>query len=263
MEYVKLGPLSVSRFILGSNPFSGFSHQGIERDREMVRFYTVARIKETLRAAEAMGINSMIGRADMHVIRTLREYWDEGGKIQWLAQTCPGVGPTDKVLWDAIEGGCKACHVHGGTMDYLVAQGKADEAERAISVLQGRGMPAGVAGHQVKVFDFAEKNLKADYYMCSYYNPSPRDEKPEHVHGFNEQYLEEDRQAMLGRITTLGRPVIHYKVLGAGRNRPEDAFRVVAANMRAGDMVCVGVMLGDDARQLEQNVEVFGKAMGW
>ena len=98
MKYVKIGSLSVSRFILGSNPFSGFSHQGEARDREMMKFYTSTRIKETLRLAESLGINSVIGRADKHMIRVLMEYWDEGGKIQWLAQTCPGVGPTDMVL---------------------------------------------------------------------------------------------------------------------------------------------------------------------
>jgi len=259
MEYVKLGNLKVSRFILGSNPFSGFSHQGVERDREMVRFYTAARIKEVLQVAEGLGITAMIGRCDHHVMRLLGEYWDEGGKIQWLAQTCPGVGPTEFCVREAMGGGAKACHVHGGVMDFLVAQGKADEAKRGIELLHEHDLPAGVAGHQPRVFEWAEKNLKADYYMCSYYNPSPRDDNPEHVHGFNEQYLEEDRQAMLKTIKGLTKPVIHYKVLGAGRNKPDDAFRVVAANTRPGDMVCVGVMHGDDPGQLEENVRLFEK----
>lgn len=74
MENVMLNHLSISRFILGSNPFSGFSHQGEARDREMMRFYTSARIKDTLRQAEGLGINSVIGRADKHMIRILMEY---------------------------------------------------------------------------------------------------------------------------------------------------------------------------------------------
>ena len=259
MEYVSLGKLKVSRFILGSNPFSGFSHQGEARDREMMKFYTSARIKETLRQAESLGINSVIGRADKHMIRILMEYWDEGGKIQWLAQTCPGVGPTDTVLWEAIEGGCSACHVHGGTMDFLVAQGKADEAIRAVADLQKKGLPAGVAGHQTRVFEWAEKNLAVDYYMCSYYNPSNREKRPEHIHGAEETYLEEDRADMIKMISTLSKPAIHYKVLAAGRNKPDDAFRVVAGAMRPQDMVCVGVSLGDDSRQLENDVMLFQK----
>ena len=259
MENVKLGRLNVSRFILGSNPFSGFSHQGEARDKEMMRFYNSTRIKETLRQAESLGINAVIGRADKHVIRILMEYWDEGGKIQWLAQTCPGVGPTDTVLWEAIEGGCSACHVHGGTMDYLVAQGQTDEAKRAVEALREKGLPAGVAGHQTKVFQWAEKNLPVDYYMTSYYNPSNRELRPEHIHGAEETYLEEDRAAMIKMIATLSKPAIHYKVLAAGRNNPDEAFRVVAGAMRPQDMVCVGVSLGDDPAQLEKDVKLFEK----
>ncbi len=86
-DKVQVGSVQVSRLAIGGNPFSGFSHQGEKRDTEMRRYYTVARIKETLRRAEAAGINTFFGRADNHVIRTLQEYWDEGGTIQWFAQT--------------------------------------------------------------------------------------------------------------------------------------------------------------------------------
>ncbi len=33
MDHAKIGDVTVSRLLLGSNPFSGFSHQGRERDR--------------------------------------------------------------------------------------------------------------------------------------------------------------------------------------------------------------------------------------
>lgn len=53
MEHVQLGGLTLSRFILGSNPFSGFSHQNHETDTAMKRYYTTDKIKETIRAAWA------------------------------------------------------------------------------------------------------------------------------------------------------------------------------------------------------------------
>ena len=46
MTTVPIGGLRVSRFILGSNPFSGFSHQSPEMSRRMEHYYTAARIKE-------------------------------------------------------------------------------------------------------------------------------------------------------------------------------------------------------------------------
>ena len=44
MELIRIGSLTVGRFILGSNPFSGFSHQGSRRDSEMTHYFTTARI---------------------------------------------------------------------------------------------------------------------------------------------------------------------------------------------------------------------------
>ena len=38
VENIQIGGVKVSRFILGSNPFSGFSHQGEEADQAMVRY---------------------------------------------------------------------------------------------------------------------------------------------------------------------------------------------------------------------------------
>jgi len=57
---IKIGHLTVSRLIIGSNPFSGFLHQGEEKDLEAKCYYTVARIKQTLKQAEELGINTFI-----------------------------------------------------------------------------------------------------------------------------------------------------------------------------------------------------------
>ena len=51
VDKVRLGPVEVSRLTIGGNPFSGFSHQGGERDRQMKSYYTGERIKQALRKA--------------------------------------------------------------------------------------------------------------------------------------------------------------------------------------------------------------------
>ena len=261
MEYIQMGGVKVSRFILGSNPFSGFSHQGAETDQAMVRYYTAARIKATIMAAEAVGINTMIGRTDLHIIRLLLEYWEEGGHIQWFAQTCPEVGPHQMCIERAAANGALACHIHGGVMDHLLAQGRLEEIPEAVGEIRRRGMLAGIAGHRPQVFEWAEKHLDLDYYMCSYYDPIPRDRRAEHVSGTEEQYLPGDRRAMTGLIQRLSRPVIHYKVLAAGRNEPEEAFAYAARSMRDTDAVCVGVYTQENPRMLEQDVELLARGM--
>ena len=116
-----MGSLDVSRFIIGSNPVSGFSHQSGEMDSRMKHYFSTGRIKRLLRDGEGLGINTVIARADHHIMRVLMEYWDDGGKLQWIAQTCPELGSIDAGVRNAIVGGAKACFVHGGVMDHLHA----------------------------------------------------------------------------------------------------------------------------------------------
>jgi len=261
MEYVSIGNLKVSRLITGSNPFSGFSHQGAARDREMMSWYKSERIKAALRESERVGINTLVARTDHHVMRFLLEHRDEGGHLQWFAQTCPEVGPQHMCVERAVAGGAVACHIHGGLMDYLYQNGKLDEIVPVIDLIKQAGMLAAVAGHLPDIFRWAEEHLDLDYYMCSYYNPMPRDRNPEHVRSETEYYLEEDREAMCALIPTLSHPVIHYKVLAAGRNAPEATFRAVAARMRANDAVCVGFFTGDDPKIIETDARLMSEAL--
>ena len=98
---VRIGKETFSKLIIGGNPFSGFSHQSPAKDDQMRHHYTTARIRETLLAAERLGITAHISRADHHVMRYLMEHWDQGGKMQWIAQTCPEVGSIERAISNA------------------------------------------------------------------------------------------------------------------------------------------------------------------
>jgi hypothetical protein len=261
MTTIQIGALRVSRFILGSNPFSGFSHQGGEWDMAMRHYFTTARIKAVIREAEALGVNTLIARADHHVLRLLLEYWDEGGTIQWFAQTCPEVGSPEVSVERAAAYGAKACHIHGGVMDFLYAQGRLGEVPGIVAKIRDRGMLAGVAGHDPRTHEWARDHLDIDFHMCSHYNPIPREENAEHRSGTAERYEAADRDRMVRVIATIDRPVIHYKVLAAGRNDPAAAFRFTAAHMRAGDAVCVGVFPRDKGDMLAADVGFLAAAL--
>ena len=263
---VPLGGATVSRLIIGGNPFSGFAHQTPERSREMVDWYTVARIKEALRRAEAIGVTTHLGRADHHVMRTLREYWNEGGTIQWIAQTCPGVGPIERGVRNAIEGRAVACFVHGGVMDYAFAHGQLDEVPPAIEMIKKAGLASGIACHNPDVLAWAERNLDCDFYMACYYNPERRDENAERNPAVQEWFRAEDRDRMAEVIRGLSKPAIHYKVMAAGRNDPRAALDFVATHLRPQDAVTIGVftkdkpdMFAEDARILEECLRQRGK----
>jgi hypothetical protein len=259
MQTVSIKNLSVSRLVLGSNPFSGFSHQSPQVDWDMRHYFTNTRIIQILFQAEALGINTIIARSDFHVMRMLLEYRDQGGRLQWFAQTCPEVGSHEAGILRAVSYGAKACHLHGGVMDHAFAQGKLDDIPAALDLIREKGMLAGIAAHNPRVIEWAEQHLDVDYYLACYYNPTKRDEHAAHNPDEEEHYLEEDRQEMTTLIQRLSKPVVHYKIMAAGRNDPAEAFAFAASKMRENDVVCVGVypkdksdMLAEDARLLEE-----------
>jgi len=257
LPQVRIGSLSVSRLMIGGNPFSGNSHRGPQVDAEMRHYYTSERIKATLREAESLGINTLVARADAHICRTLLEYWDEGGTIQWIAQTCPELQSSVLSALAAVANGAKACYIHGGVMDNLVAGGQVDEALGAIDTIKRAGLPAGVAGHDPAVHRWAEANADVDFYMCSYYNSFRRDHNAAYSSHADERFCDEDRRAMAETIQTVSRPVIHYKIMAAGRNDPREAFSYVAQVLRLGDAVCVGVYPAHKPDMLAENVRLF------
>lgn len=257
MNTITLGTLDVSRFILGSNPISGFSHQSPEMDSRMRHYFTAAQIKRLFGEAESLGVTAVIGRADHHVMRVLMEHWDEGGTLRWIAQTCPEVGSIERGVLNALAGGASACFIHGGLMDHLFAAGRLDEVLPAIAQIRAAGLPAGIAAHDPAVHRWAARELDIDFHMCSYYNPIPRVDSPDHKHGTEERFESDDRQAMAETIQTLQRPVIHYKVMAAGRNDPEDAFAFARRQMRPGDAICVGIYDELDPNMLSRTVRAF------
>jgi hypothetical protein len=258
---VTLGSLAVSRMILGGNPFAGFSHQNPERDHAMRSYYTTERIKLAMRQAEDHGINTFLGRTDRHITRTLLEHRDEGGTMQWIAQTAPELISIARSITEAQYGGAQAVFIHGGQMDNLIATGQLDQVAPAIARIRDAGLPAGLAGHTPAVFAWAEQNVDVDFYMCSYYNPSDRTKTAEHAIGTHEQFLDENRHAMVAAIKTLSKPVIHYKIFAAGRNDPKEAFAFLAKHLRPSDATCIGVFTKDNPNMIRDDIALFEQAM--
>lgn len=255
-KLVQLGSVTVSRFLLGCNPFGGYAHQTHERDEEMRNWYTMERVKETFRKAEAAGVSTHLGRADEFIMRALREHWNEGGRLHWIAQTCPGVGSLRHGVTNAITGRAKCCFLHGGEMDYRLSQGDTSEVFDAVAMIKDNGMAVGMAGHRTETIRWGAEHLDLDFFMCSYYNPDDRTKQAHRDYATEEYYGPEHREAMCALIQELPKPVIHYKVLAAGRNEPRAAFEYVADAYRHGDAVCVGVFTKENPDMIQEDVDL-------
>jgi hypothetical protein len=261
LDKVRIGGAQVSRLAIGGNPFSGFSHQGDKRDTEMRKYYTVARIKEALRKAEAAGINTFFGRTDNHVIRMLQEYWDEGGKIQWFAQTASEVEDYNRSIKSAHANGAKGVYLHGGQVDYYWHRKETARFGEALKLMRDLGMAAGFAAHNVEPHEWIRDNLDPDFQLCCYYDPSARSESPHHVVTDDEKFDPAHRDRMARTICTLKSSAVHYKVLAAGRTPAAEAFEYVAKVIRPKDVVLVGFHLGDDAELIGKTAALFEKVV--
>ena len=123
-------------------------------------------------------------------------------------------------------------------------------------------MPAGVAGHSADDQDWVREHVDCDFQMCCYYNTSDRSQDPAHYPTYDECFDTADRDRMMETVARMGdRPVIHYKILAAGRNDPAEAFAYAARNMRPEDAVCVGVYTGKNPDMLKEDVDLLDESL--
>ncbi len=178
MPTVPFGPHRISRLLVGGNPVSGNSHWDSAMDREMVDYFTSGNIKLMLRNCERSGINTWQSRADKHIIRMLHEYRQEGGTMQWVAQTASEVENTARNIRDMMAEKPIGIYHHGSRTDQLWDAGKIDEVKNALKLMRDAGVRVGLGTHIPQVIDYAEdKGWDVDFYMTCLYNLSrPREE---------------------------------------------------------------------------------------
>ncbi|MBN1935238.1 MAG: hypothetical protein JW934_11260 [Anaerolineae bacterium] len=250
--------LTVTRLIIGANPFGGFSHQNPERDREMATYHTPTRIKETWARAWAAGINTMITNNETpHVIQTTAEYLVEGGPLQWIAQINGRNYPDMQAAIDrAIEIGCPAAYLHGGLVDNLYTSGDAASLREYIRYGQSLGIPMGVAGHKPEVHDWVNGLDLVDFHAVCFFNCGSLHD------GRGHRFKLADVFPAVRCIQRLEKPCIGYKIMGAGRIDPLLAFEFAFENIKPTDVVNVGMHRGDKDGMVEENAALVRDILG-
>ncbi len=249
--------LEVSRLMVGGNPFSGFSHQGPERDEEMVNYYTAARIKETLQRAEAAGITPAVLRSDDHIEGIMREYYSEGGRIQWILQV--GVKPDEfrDAVARGVRLGARAAYIHGGTGDKAYAERDLDALKEPIGHIHDHGILAGVGSHSPEAHRWMyEAGLPADFHVVSFFNCGSLHD------GKGEKFDAQDPPPACEVMREIHKPCIGYKIMGAGRVDAREALEFAFANIKPGDCVNVGMYRGDNDNMVEENAATVAAILG-
>lgn len=72
-------------------------------------------------------------------------------------------------------------------------------------------------------------------------------------------YLPDDRDIAVSAIQAIPEPIIAIKVLAAGRNEPNDAFRFALENIKPIDAMAVGMYTRFQSDQIQQNAITVGE----
>lgn len=241
--------LTVTRLIIGANPFGGFSHQNEARDAAMLKYHTLDRILETWARAEAAGINTMITNNESpHVVQVVKHYLGSGGKLQWITQVnCRDLKEMPRLIEEAAKMGCRAMYFHGALVDRAYATKDAASIRAWCKCAQSLGIPAGVAGHAPQAHLWVHSLDVTDFHaVCCFNCGSLHD-------GKGERFQLKDLPRALDAIRTINKPCIAYKIMGSGRLEAKLAFENAFAHIKPGDVVNVGMHRGDRDDMVEAN----------
>ena len=243
---IKLGDLEVSRLILGSNPFFGYSHRD-DLGKKMKEYFTDERIVAVLDDAASHGITAVAAPPYGQWTKLFPKYVEGGGKLRiWLAQMD---GATEKMKEDitaAVKVGAKAVFIQGRKVDEQFSRNSFDTVRAWVEHIRTLNVPAGMASHRPDVHLEAQKQkFPVDFYFQCFYNGN--------------SFRDEERQKAVETIAKLEKPVVAYKVLGAGRMPPEVGLAFAFRHLRKTDGVCVGVYPKDDPDQVKEDAELVEK----
>lgn len=264
----------VTRLILGDNPFNGHSYiEDIHSGDEMIDYYTADNCVKALFQAEQDGINTYMALAEPFVFRVIRQYKNEGGKMNIMFQTYPaldlGLNMQMMLKCDPI-----GIYHQGGTADLYCENGQTDVLRQRIKLIKDSGIPAGLGTHVPEtVLQAEEEGWGADFYVTCLYNArrTQRGLQSGFITGKPKTlvFYPEDRFLMFDVIKHVKKPFIAFKMFAGGQvfigRKPEEIPSVAEAfiketyeNIKPSDMAMVGVFQ-KYKNQIKENTDIVKK----
>jgi len=261
---IPLGGKQITRLIVGGNPFRGNSHFSPEMSRDMSEYYTVDRVKRVLFDCEAHGINTVQARGDVLVLQCIREYWAEGGTMNFIAQTASELADLRSHVRALASFGTLGVYVHGTFTDAQYQAGKIEAVRELTKAIRDSGVAVGIGTHIPEVVELIDaEGWDVDFYMACLYNLSRKHSESAIVsgrHNTQERFVHEDRFAMMERIRATDKTCLAFKILGAGRlceseDAVREAFGTAYSGIKDSDACVVG-MFPKYKDQVAENTQI-------
>ena len=240
----------LTRLVIGSNPFYGYSHFNPVMDACMREWYTQDRRIAVLKAAEQAGINVWQVHYNDPTVADWKRYREEGGKMHVLLLADFELMKNWKLLPEIAKLGPIGIGHHGNRTDERFREKRMDIVHDFTKAVHDAGVPAGVSMHNPAVLEYIEeKGWNIDYYMTCLYRVSRTPEEARAEFGeapVGESFMENDPVRMTEMVRRTGKTCFAFKLLGAGRaatrpERVENAFRFALDRIKPNDAVIVGM----------------------
>ena len=245
---VRFGDVEISRMVIGSNQFYGFSHFNSLLDQLMRDWNTSERICQTLLQCQQCGINAYQYAHHENTLKDLELFRSKGGNMHLIA-TDPGMTPVE----DAVRrSGAMALYHHGEVTDSLYRDGKMEQVHEYTKKLRQAGVRVGIGTHKPEVVEYAEdRGWDVDFYLLCAYNRTRTPEEIRQILGVvpvpaNEVYLETDPPRAYEVARKTSKTCFLFKILAAGRvsripDGVENAFKEALTSIKPQDCIVVGM----------------------
>lgn len=244
----QLEDLSISRLLMGTNWWLGFSHTSKAKDNWIKANMTAEKIADIVEVFLEAGVDGMIGpRPNEELMKGIQMAEQRVGREvikigtpHLSVDATPEARDANARTFDEFrEIGCHVCMPHQMTTDALT-----DKTTRTIrqmpeicAMIRERGMKPGLSNHMPEVPVYAdEMDLDVVTYIQIY-----------NATGFLMQ-IEADWVHRV--IWNAKHPVLTIKPLAAGRLLPLAGLAFSWATLRDCDMVAIGTSTADEAREV-------------
>lgn len=242
-----VGGVSVSRLLIGTNWFLGYSHTSAAKDKFIREFQTRENIANILTVFMEQGVDTILGMPEPILRDAIQVAQDRTGREAILILTphfniLPG-GPEEsdpERVFDRCKSlGATFCFPHMCITDALIDRmnGVIRGMEKYSRMIRERGMIPGLSTHMPEAVTIADKTgIDVESYIQIY-----------NAAGF---LMQIEADWVMRIIANAKKPVMTIKPLAAGRLLPVVGLAFVWNTIRDQDMVTIGTTTPDEAREV-------------
>lgn len=243
----EVGGLSLSRMIIGTNWFLGYSHTSHAKSKFIKEYQTRENVANILTVFMEAGVDTMMGMPEPILRDAMSDAQDRTGREMVLILTphfniTPGGPPEnepERIFDHCKEMGARFCMPHQCVTDALLDRmsSRIRDIDKYTKMIRDREMIPGLSTHMPETIGIADATgIDVETYIQLY-----------NAAGF---LMQVEADWVMRIIKTANKPVMTIKPMAAGQLLPPVGLAFVWNTIRDQDMVTVGTTTPDEAREV-------------